>query len=278
MKPAAFDYLRPDSVGEALSVLAENTERAGGARIIAGGQSLTAMLNMRLATPSLLIDIAGLDDLKKIILVDGMIEVGAAVTQDELLKWPELSEIQPLLAQMLPFVGHYQTRQRGTVCGSIVHADPSAELPLALAVLQGDVLVQGTRGRRVVPVAEFQTGMMETDLEAGEMVVACRFPTARAATRSTFREVSQRLGDFAIVAMAAVADTEGVRLGVAGVAPTPVVIDPGRSQGADLDEALNVLAWDLGGVDDLHASARYRRELVRRIGRQIVEEVTHGSS
>jgi len=271
MKPAAFDYVRPDSVEAALAVLADNADDA---RIIAGGQSLTAMMNMRLATPSVLIDIARIESLKEITIRHGRIEVGAGVTQSELLDWPELVAAQPLLAGMLPFVGHYQTRQRGTVCGSLAHAEPSAELPLALAILKGEVVVAGPRGKRLVAAADFQTGMMTTALDRGEMITACRFPLAKSSHASAFREVSQRHGDFALVALAAVRDDDGVRLGVAGVAAKPALIEPASLVEADLDDALNDFAWGLGGVDDLHASARYRRRLVRRIGKQLILEVS----
>ena len=275
MKPAAFDYVRPDSVDEALEVLAASGDEA---RVLAGGQSLTAMLNMRLANPSVLIDIARIQDLKNISLVDGMIEVGAAVTQAALLAWPDLVKHQPLLAQILPNVCHYQTRQRGTVCGSLAHAEPSAELPLALATLQGEVVVQGKRGRRVLSAADFQTGMMTTDVAADEMITACRFPVADAQSRSLFHEVSQRHGDFALVALAAVSTAQGVRLGVGGVAEIPRIVDLPLLQGEAVEATLNDLAWELDGVDDPHASARYRRELVRRIGKKIINEVSHATS
>ena len=242
MKPAAFDYVRPDTVDEALLVLAETGDEA---RVIAGGQSLTAMLNMRLATPSVLIDISRIGDMKNVSQSNGMIDVGAGVTQAELLGWPGLAETQPLLAQMLPWVGHYQTRQRGTVCGSIIHADPSAELPLALAMLDGEVLVQSRRGRRVVAVRDFQAGMMTTDVAADELVTACRFPVAAPATVSAFQEVSQRQGDFALVAIAAIGKKDGVRLGVGGVAATPAVIDLEWLSAPALEAALNDFAWSL---------------------------------
>jgi len=275
MKPAAFDYLRPHSVETALAALADHD---GDARIIAGGQSLTAMLNMRLATPTLLVDIARIAALKNIARHGEMIEVGAGVTQSELLAWPQLADAQPLLAQMLPSVGHYQTRQRGTVCGSLAHADPAAELPLALAVLDGAVVVQNRRGKRTIPAADFQTGMMTTALEAGEMIVACRFPTAAPGTATAFREVSQRHGDFALAACAAVGRADGVRLGVGGVAQTPTIIDLAWLDAAGMTDALNEFAWDLDAADDHHATARYRRELVRRIGQQVISEVSHVSS
>ncbi len=275
MKPAAFDYIRPDSVEAALEALADNADTA---RIIAGGQSLTAMLNMRLATPSVLIDIARIDSLKEITIRDGLIEVGAGVTQSQLLAWPELALAQPLLAQMLPFVGHYQTRQRGTVCGSIAHAEPSAELPLALATLKGEVVVAGRRAKRVIAAADFQTGLMTTALRADEMITACRFPVAAPSNISAFREVSQRHGDFALVALAAIGGPGGVRLGVGGVAEKATVIELPPLEEAELDDALNEFAWGLGGVDDLHATARYRRRLVRRIGKQIIHEVSRAAT
>ena len=131
MKPAPFDLACPDNLEEALAVLAEH---GADARVLAGGQSLGAMLNMRLATPKVLVDISRLEELSAIREARGMIEVGAAVSQDRLLRWPGLSA-QPLLEKMLPWVGHHQTRQRGTVCGSIAHADPSSEIPVALAIL-----------------------------------------------------------------------------------------------------------------------------------------------
>ena len=129
MKPRPFDYVRPDTVGEAVALLAEHGDEA---RILAGGQSLMAMMNLRLADPAMLIDIARIADLGHIRDLGDKIEVGAAVTQNRLLAWPDLKKKLPLLAAALPFVGHFQTRNKGTVCGSIAHADPSSEIPLSL--------------------------------------------------------------------------------------------------------------------------------------------------
>jgi len=269
MKPAAFDYVRPDTVEQALDVLAEHGEEA---RILAGGQSLAPMLNMRLATPAVLIDISRIEALESVTEKDGHIEVGAAATQDRLLRRPDLAAKQPLLAQALPWVGHHQTRQRGTVCGSVAHADPSAELPLVLAHLGGEVLVRSRRRQRTVAASDFQTGMMTTALEADEMIVACRFPAAAEGATAAFREISQRHGDFAIVALSLTGDASGVRLGVGGVAAVPTIVDLPWLEGDDLDDALNDFAWSLGAGDDAHASARYRRDLVRRLGRQMIEE------
>ena len=275
MKPARFSYAVPDTVDEAAALLAE---RGDAARIIAGGQSLGPLLNMRMAAPEVLIDIARLPSLGRIEVTNKAIVVGAAVTQASLLAWPDLATVQPLLALMLPHVGHYQTRHRGTVCGSLAHADPSAELPLALATLGGHIVARRGERERTIAAAEFQTGALSTALEPDEMIVAAHFPRAQAGERVAFREVSRRHGDFAIVALAAVGTASGVTLGIGGVADRPSVHRlPWQAEDA-LDDALSEIAWSLEGSDDPHASARYRRELVRRLGRAVIREVRHARS
>ena len=270
MKPAPFDFVSPDSLEEALAVLAEAGEDA---RILAGGQTLAPMLNMRLVEPAVLIDISRLQALDYIRPENGYIEVGAAATQSALESWPNLAAKLPLLAQALPHVGHFQTRNRGTVCGSLAFADPSAELPLCLALLAGEVVLQSTARRRVVKAAEFQLGMLSTAREADEILMAARFPVAEAGAGYAFIEMSLRHGDFALVAVAAMAAKQRLHIAVGGVADRPVARDYPADLGGDaLDDALNELAWDLAAVDDHHATAGYRRELVRRLGRQTVEE------
>ncbi len=269
MKPASFDYLRPDSPEEALAALAEAGEEA---RLLAGGQSLMAMLNMRLVQPALLIDIGRLAALDAIRLEADALAVGAAVTQGTLERRAGLAEEVPLLAELLPFLGHYQTRNRGTVCGSIAHADPSAELPLALVALEGSVTLRSARRRRTLAAAEFFAGMLTTARRADEMVEAVRFPRRRAGAGYAFREVALRHGDFALCAVAAIAEEKRLRLAVGGVADRPVARDLPLLDGAALDDALNDFAWALGGSDDAHASARYRRTLVRKLGRAALEE------
>jgi len=269
MKPRRFDYVRPDSADEAVAVLAEYGDAAS---VLAGGQSLMAMLNLRLAEPAVLIDVASLKELDYIRVAGNMIEVGAAVTQNRLKDWPELAGKLPLLAAALPFVGHFQTRNKGTVCGSIAHADPSSEIPLVLATLGGEVVLRSHRGARVLAAADFQRGALTTAREPDELIIAVRFPV-QPTTRVAFREVARRHGDFAIVAVAAcVEDRNTVRIGVGGVADRPAArrarID-GAAAAADIFESL---AWELEGYDDLHASARLRRDLLRRIGPAVVEE------
>ena len=268
MKPAAFDYVRAGHLDEVLDVL---SREGGDARIVAGGQSLMPMLNMRLARPKTLIDIMRLPELARIERKGGDVVIGASVRQAALLAWPELGKTLPLVAQALPWTGHVQTRSRGTVCGSIAHADPSAELPLVLCALGGEVYLRNARRRRRAAARDFFAGMMVTSRADDEMIEAVSFPADRRAC--AFREVARRHGDFAIVACAAVGTDEGVRLAVGGVADMPVTREFPRLEASALDDALNELAHELDARDDVHASARYRRDLVRLIGADLVREV-----
>ncbi|MBT7231823.1 MAG: carbon monoxide dehydrogenase [Rhodospirillaceae bacterium] len=274
MKPSNFDYCRPDSVDEALSLLSEYGDDA---RIIAGGQSLMAMLNLRLAAADVLIDIGRLQELSECRQVGGYLEVGAAVTQAKLLNYPGLAEIQPLLAKALPNVGHFQTRNRGTVCGSIAHADPSSEIPLCLAALEGEVVMRSASGTRTLSAADFQTGMLATAIAPGEMITAARFPVAEQGAGYAFAEVARRRGDFAIVGLAAIARNGTLRLGAGGVAGKPAILE-WQIEAGQLDDALNGFAWEMEGEDDIHATAKYRRQIVRQLGRKVLEEAKSCSS
>lgn len=274
MKPGRFDYIRPDTVDEALAVLARYGDEAS---VLAGGQSLMVLLNLRLAAPEVLVDISRLDELSHCRESDGALEVGAAVTQAALLDYPDLEEKAPLLARALAHVGHVQTRNRGTVCGSLAHADPSSELPLCLATLEGEVVLRSIRGERTLAAAEFQTGVLATARQPDELIVAARFPLRRPGAGYAFAEVTRRPGDFAIVGLAAVAHDGRWRLGVGGVADRPLVRE-WELEAERVDEALNAFAWELGGQDDIHASARYRRDMVRRLGAKVLEEARSCSS
>ena len=269
MKPAAFDYVRAQSLGEVHAALASD---GGDARIMAGGQSLLPMLSMRLARPKLVIDIMHLPGMSGIRVENDQVRVGCGVRQAALLAWPELATRQPLLAAALPWVGHAQTRSRGTVCGSIAQADPSAELPLVLVALAGSVQLSSRRRSRTVAAADFFTGMMSTARGDDELIEAVHFPCRELGSGYAFREFGRRHGDFAIVACAAVARARGVRLAIGGVAERPTARDFADLEDAALDEALDAMAWDLEAREDLHATARYRRDLVRRLGRETIEE------
>jgi 2-furoyl-CoA dehydrogenase FAD binding subunit len=226
---------------------------------------------MRLAKPRTLIDIMHLGELARIETRAGAVTIGAGVRQARLQQWPDLGQNLPLAALALPWTGHAQTRSRGTVCGSIAHADPSAELPLVLQALGGEVHLRSAKRRRRVTAKDFFTGMMATARGDDEMIEAVSFPVVR--KRCAFREVARRHGDFAIVACAAVATDAGVCVAVGGVADVPVARDFPRLDGGALDDALNGFAWELDARDDVHATARYRRDLVRMIGRELVREV-----
>jgi 2-furoyl-CoA dehydrogenase FAD binding subunit len=269
MKPARFDYIRAASLAEAHAALAAD---GGDARIIAGGQTLVPMLSMRLARPEVLVDIMGIEKLGAITQEKNAIRVGAAVRQAELLAWPNLKALQPLAALALPWVGHAQTRSRGTVCGSVAHADPSAEIPLTLVALRGEIELSTARRRRRVPAEEFFTGLMSTARADDELIEAVLIPVRKAGEGHAFREFARRHGDFAIVACAAVAGKDNARLAVGGVADRPVARDFAALEGSALDDALDEFAWSLEARDDLHATAGYRRALVRQIGREVIEE------
>ncbi|CAN7781122.1 FAD binding domain-containing protein [Variovorax sp. LjRoot175] len=276
MKPAAFDYVRAESADEAVQQL-----RALGAdaRILAGGQSLMAVLNMRLAQPSALIDISRTADLDYVRADGGMLAIGAAATQGSVEWRQSLAQEVPLLAQAFPFISHFQIRNRGTVCGSVAHADPSAEIPLVLLALGGEVVLRSASKRRTLPAADFFQGMLMTARAPDELLAEVRFPLAAAGQRSAFTEFSARHGDFAIVSAAATADGRGLRLAVGGVADRPRLAQwPAGLRGADLDNALNDFAWELEAQDDAHASATFRRHLVRRLGAQVLARVTENRS
>ena len=270
MKPKSFDYVRPDTIDEAVAILAEHGDDA---RVLAGGQTLLAMLNLRVVEPAVLVDITRIPELGVTREVDGKIEVGAAVTQNRLLAWPALAEKLPLLAAALPFVGHFQTRNKGTVCGSVAHADPTSEIPLSLAVLEGEVVLRSRQGTRVLPASEFQQGMLTTARAGDELITAVRFPIVTGGV--AFRETARRHGDFAIVGVAAVAESRNsIRLGVAGMADRPAVRRIAADGASGIKDAIERLAWELEGYEDIHASARMRRDLLRRIGPVVVEEAT----
>jgi 2-furoyl-CoA dehydrogenase FAD binding subunit len=231
------------------------------------------MLNMRLARPAVLVDVMHVPALRRLEERDGALVVGAGVRQQELEGRPNLARRVPMLAAALPWIGHAQTRSRGTVCGSVAHADPSAELPLLLVALEGEIHLRSRRRARRVPAERFFTGMMATERGDDELIEAVAFPLARPGAGYAFREVGRRHGDYAIAACAAAVEGGAARLAVGGVADRPVARaalplpgDPG------LDEALEDFAWELGARDDLHATARYRRDLVRRLGRTVIEE------
>lgn len=244
MKPAAFEYERPSSVDEAVAALGRD-----GAKVLAGGQSLVPALNMRVIRPERLVDINRVFDLDNVAETDGALAVGALVRQAD----PRLRR-HPLLAQALPHVGHYVTRNRGTACGSLAHADAAAELPLCLLLCGGSVVAASARGRREIAASELFVGPYTTTLEPDELVVESRWPLD--GWTFAFEELAQRHGDYALCIAAAARRGDERRIAVGAVTPAPALLDvdserPGESA------AEQVEPWG-----NLHASSAYQRQLV----------------
>jgi 2-furoyl-CoA dehydrogenase FAD binding subunit len=222
----------------------------------------------------MLVDVSRTDELNAVRVDNeaGRLIVGAAATQGSVEWRASLRDEVPLLAMAFPHISHFQIRNRGTVCGSIAHADPSAELPLVLAALGGDVTLRSKKKKRVLKAEEFFQGMLMTAREPDELVEAVRFPLKKPGERYGFTEFSARHGDFAMVACAVVVTSDSIRLAVGGVADRPVVETWPSLHGEDLRSALNDLSWKLGAQDDAHISATYRRHLVRQLGWRVIEE------
>ncbi len=272
MKAAEFDYLKAKSLDEVCAALARGDREA---RIIAGGQTLAPLMAMRLARPELLVDINGIAELQGIALEGDEVVIKAATRQRTAERSALVAERLPLLAQALPWVGHLQTRNRGTVGGSLANADPSAEIPLVAVALEAKVVLRSAAGRRQLPVAEFLLAPMETAIRADELLSELRFPLRdEGHVGIGFEEVGVRAGDFAILAVAAevVLDADGVcrraRFAVGGAAPVPfraqaveAALVGGSLDDVAVGEAVVLVDALLQPSSDPHASAAYRRRL-----------------
>ena len=269
MKPAKFEYHAPASVDEALAILGRYD---GEARVLAGGQSLVPMMNFRLARPTAIVDLNRIDGLAYVEEEGVIVRIGSMTRQRRLEFDPLVAAKLPLLREALRWVGHLPTRSRGTIGGSIAHADPSAEIPLVLLALAGEIVLSSRRGSRRLAAADFFTGLMSTAREENELIEAAIVPRRRPGHGYAFREFARRHGDFAIVACAAIANEREARLAIGGVADRPVAFDGLPLDGAALAEALDHIAGELAAREDLHATPEYRRELVRRLGRATIAE------
>ncbi|NBH05636.1 xanthine dehydrogenase family protein subunit M [Amycolatopsis sp. SID8362] len=273
MKAAAFEYVRAESVADAISSLA-----AEGAQVLAGGQSLVPLLNMRLARPSLLVDVNGLEELSYIRRDGEHVEIGALTRQRAVETSDVVRRDVPLLAQALRHVGHVATRNRGTLGGSLAHADPAAELPAVAVALDAELLVRGPQGERVVGARKFFESPFRTVLAPGELLTAVRFPVRQAAC--AIEELSRRSKDLALVAVFVTLEQEDgrcarARIAVAGAGPTPIraVAAEELLHGRSLDdaviaEAAQEIAAATDPPSDLHAPADYRREMAAVLGRR----------
>lgn len=261
MKPPPFEYEAPSSVDEAVDLL---RELGGDAKVIAGGQSLIPMLNMRLAAPSYLIDINGISDLGRIQTVDGWVRIGAGVRQRDVERSEDVFGACPLLRLALGNMSHPTIRNRGTVVGSLMHADSAAELPAVLALLGGTVRVVSHRDEREIRAEELFVGPFETSTRADELAVEAAFPVIESTAGFAFEEIAWRKGDFAICAVAAIASGDGSgKVAFSGVAPAPRVVDVSEALGGDVESAAAAAVEGLDPPSDIHASAEFRLHLAR---------------
>jgi carbon-monoxide dehydrogenase medium subunit len=278
LKPAPFAYAKAKSVEHAVAMLGEHED----ARLLAGGQSLIATLNMRLASPALLIDINEIPDLDRIELKNGYVEIGALVRHAQAERSPVMAEHAPLIALAMPHIAHAAIRNRGTLCGSLAYADPAAELPACMVALNAEFEIAGPGGRRTVAAQNFFKGLFETALEPNDMLIGVRVPASDAAMRIGFSELTRRHGDYAIVGLAASARTAGdglsdIRLVYFSVGATPV-----RARGAeaalaagDVERAVAAIPQDISPEADLHGSRAVKLHLagvlLRRVAAQLKE-------
>jgi CO/xanthine dehydrogenase FAD-binding subunit len=271
MKPPRFDYLLPRSLDEALGILAQHGEQA---KVLAGGQSLVPLLNFRLVRPTYLVDLNEIPGLDGIRVDGGRLAIGAMTRQRAVETSSIVRERCPLMAEAMPQIGHVQIRNRGTIGGSLAHADPAGELPAVVAALEGELVLRSLRGERRLAPQQFFVGYLTTATEPDELLVEARVPVAPPHTGSSFMEVSRRHGDFALVGVATTlsVDDAGVctacAIAVTGVGPTPVVPREaaqalvGVKATADaFDNVARRVAAALEPDSDLHASGDYRKHL-----------------
>ncbi|PID15001.1 MULTISPECIES: xanthine dehydrogenase family protein subunit M [unclassified Sporosarcina] len=272
MKPAVFNYIRPESVEETLQLLSDYGDDA---KILSGGQSLIPVLNMRLSTPKYLIDIGRLEGLNYIREEGDHLSVGALVKHKDIESSPLVKELCPILGEAIRWVGTTQIRNRGTIGGSIAHGDPSAELPCVLAALRGEIVVASLEGEDVLSPEEFFLTYMLTSMQPDQVIKEIRFPIMSKKSAFSFVEVARTHGDFALAEAAVILETDETetvikaQIAVGGVNPTPTVLEEVEDHimGKKLTDELltEVRRMTEGNVDpesDLHGTAEYRRELV----------------
>jgi len=270
VKLPEFEYQVPATVAEAIGLLAQHQDEAS---LLAGGQSLIPLLAMRLARPAVLIDINGLDDLSGVSVTDGRVTIGALTREYVAEESETVAETVPLLAAALPLIGHEAIRSRGTLGGSMAHADPAAELPAVARALDAEFVVRSQSGERVIPAAEWFEGYLTTARRPDEILVEVRFPVAEPGTGVAFLEIARRHGDFAMVGLAtSLTLTDGTithaRLAFSGVADVPVRAAEaeslliGQQPSAELfAEAARGSAAALNPPGDLHGSSDYRNQV-----------------
>jgi CO/xanthine dehydrogenase FAD-binding subunit len=281
MKLPPVDYEAPRTVSEAVELLAEHQDDAS---VLAGGQSLIPLLALRLARPAVLIDINGVGELSGVSAADGWVAIGAMTREYVAEESGTVTDEVPLLAAALPLIGHEAIRSRGTVGGSLAHADPAAELPAVARALDAQFVVRGPSGERVIPAAEWFEGYLTTSRRPDELLTEVRFPAAGPGTGVSFQEVARRHGDFAIVGLAALLTlSDGAisdaRLAFAGLSDVPVRAGDaedllvGERPSAELfEEAARRATDDIDPPADLHGSADYRKKVAAALVRRGLRE------
>jgi CO/xanthine dehydrogenase FAD-binding subunit len=280
MKPAPFEYFQPRSIDEALALLAEH---AGDVKPLAGGQSLIPAMNFRLATPSVLVDLNGLHELSYI--KDGdTLRLGAMTRQRTVERSAVVAKHAPLIAETMPFIAHAAIRNRGTIGGSVAHADPAAELPAVMLALDARFEVQSSSGSRTVGARDFFTGLFATAIAPGELLTAIEIPKSVKHTGHAFQEISRRHGDFALVGVAAAVTLDATgrcvsaRIALLSVGDSPIMAEQasavlkGHLPSADVINAAADAAarQDIDPPSDIHASAKYRRQLANVLTRRVL--------
>ena len=281
MKPAPFEYFRPHSLEEALALLAEH---GGDAKPLAGGQSLIPAMNFRLATPAVLVDLNGVAELSYIKNAAGDVCIGGMTRQRTVERSALVSRRVPLIAETMPHIAHPAIRNRGTVGGSLAHADPAAELPAVMLALNARLMVSSQSGTREVEADEFFVALFTTAVQSGELLTEIRIPPTPPRSGFAFQEISRRHGDFALVGVAAVVQLDeqgtcaGARISLLSVGDRPMLAAEagkaltGRPPSA---ESINAAAdaastKDIDPSSDIHASARYRRHLANVLTRRVL--------
>ncbi len=286
MKPPLFSYIRPGTLKEAVEAIAATNETDEEVRILAGGQSLIPLLNFRLAYPTVLVDLNIVDELSLISTQDDWLVLGSMVRLRHAEISEEVIDACPLLIAALRHVGHLQIRNRGTIGGSIAHADPAAELPALVLCLGAQIVAVSTRGQRVIEAPDIFLGPFTTTLAADEMVTEIRFPKTTS-SKTAFVEFSRRHGDFAIagVGVAVAFEQDGktvheARFGALGVGSTPVRLTGAEEaiQGKELTDSIikesaEIASLEVEPLDDIHADAEYRRELLANLVWRSLREV-----
>jgi len=283
MKPAPFDYHAPRQLKEAAELLATLPN----AKILAGGQSLVPMMNFRYVIADHLVDLGGIDELRGITLADGRLRIGAMTRQRDLETSPEVARHCPLLAEALRHVGHRQTRNRGTIGGSLAHADPAAELAAVCAAYDAVIHIASVRGLREVPFSQFGAGFMATVLQPDELIAAIDLPLWRLGHGYGFHEFARRKGDFALAGAVVLLDVGSdatvrrIALALFGVAATVLRVSAAetRMMGQPLDTGLILsaagAAWLVEPISDVHASGDYRRHLAQVLSARALTDAAH---